>query len=201
MMKRRRSDVSELRMMTFPEAEVPVELRGQMLALQDQAWPAVETIGGPWHDPALAPVSALLVRDDGKVLAALDVLSKEVEHAGDRWSASGLAAVVTDEAERGHGYGGRLVAEARRSIAASCVDIGLFTCDAPLLGFYERAGWEHLPGTVLIGGTPDDPFPSDGDGFDKATLGGFFSGRAQAQREAFFGVRIELYPGSIDRLW
>ena len=188
-------------MMTFPEAEVPVELRGQMLALQDQEWPAVETTGGPWHDPALAPVSALLVRHDGKVLAALDVLSKEVEHAGERWSASGLAAVVTDQVERGHGYGGRLVAEARRSIAASGVDIGLFTCDAPLLGFYERAGWEHLPGTVLIGGTPDDPFPSDGDGFDKATLGGFFSGRAQARREAFLGVRIELYPGSIDRLW
>ena len=96
-------------MMTFPEAEVPVELRGQMLALQDQAWPAVETTGGPWHDPALAPVSTLLVRDDGKVLAALDVLSKEVEHAGEWWSASGLAAVVTDEAERGRGYGGRLV--------------------------------------------------------------------------------------------
>ena len=193
--------MSELRILTFPEAEVPSELRRQMLALQDQAWPAVEITEGPWHDPALAPVSTLLVRDDGKVLAALDVLSKEIEHAGEQWSASGLAAVVTDQAERGHGYGGRLVSEARGSIGASGVDIGLFTCDAPLLAFYERAGWEHLPGTVLIGGTREEPFPSDGDDFDKVTLGGFFSGRAQARRAAFLGARIELYPGSIDRLW
>ena len=76
------------------------------------------------------------------------------------------------------GNGGRLVSEARRSIEADGIDIGLFTCD-PLLAFYERAGWEHLPGTILIGGSPDDPFPSDGDGLDRVTLGGFFSARAQ----------------------
>ncbi len=193
--------MSELRILTFPEAEVRIELRAQMLALQDQAWPADGTSDGPWHDPALAPVSILLVRNDEKVLAALDVLSKEIEHAGEQWSASGLAAVVTDQEERGHGYGGRLVSEARRSIEASGVDIGLFTCDVPLRGFYERAGWEFLPGTVLIGGTPDDPLPSDSDGFDKVALGGFFSERARARRRAFLEARIELYPGNIDRLW
>ena len=193
--------MSELRILTFREAEVPRELRSQMLTLQEQAWPTSESNDGPWHDPALAPVSTLLVRDDGKVLAALDVLSKEIEHAGEQWSASGLAAVVTDHAERGHGYGGLLVSAARRSIEAGGVDIGLFTCDVPLLAFYERAGWEHLPGTVLIGGTPDDPFRSDGDGFDKVALGGFFSARARARRDAFLGTQIGLYPGSIDRLW
>lgn len=194
--------MSTLRVTTFKEADVPGVLRVQMVRLQDRVWPGDEPSDGrPWHDPALAPLSMLLVRDDNTVLAALDILSKELEHAGERWSASGLAAVVTDEAERGRGHGSQLVGEAYKRIESSGVDIGLFTCDAPLQAFYERAGWEHLPNTVLIGGTPDDPFPSDQDGFDKVTLGSFFSERAQARRDAFVGARIELYPGPIDRLW
>jgi GNAT superfamily N-acetyltransferase len=143
----------------------------------------------------------LLVGADGRVLAALDILSKELEHAGERWSASGLAAVVTDPAERGRGFGRTLVAAARELVASSGVDLGLFTCDRDLRLFYERAGWEVLPGTVLVGGTEDAPFPSDDPGFDKVTVGGFFSARARAGREAFLGARIHLFPGTIDRLW
>lgn len=191
-----------LRVVTFPEAEVPRDLRRQIVALQNEAWAVDEPGGeGPWHDPALAPQSMLLIDDQARVIAGLDVLSKELEHGGDRWSASGLSAVVTDRAARERGYGGRLVREARRHIERSGIDIGLFTCDAPLLSFYERAGWEHLRGSVLVGGTPDAPFPSDGDGFDKVTLGGFFSARAKARRRSFVGTRICLYPGTIDRLW
>lgn len=191
--------MTDLRIEAFPEADVPSTLRLQMVAIQDEAWPVDEPSGSaPWHDPALAPVSMLLVRGD-RVLAALDILSKELEHAGERWSASGLSAVVTARTQRSHGYAGRLVVAARERIADSGVDLGLFTCDPELRGFYERAGWEHLPGTVLIGGTPDDPFPSDTLG--KVTLGAFVSDRARARRDAFVGARIELYPGVIDRLW
>jgi aminoglycoside 2'-N-acetyltransferase I len=93
--------MSALEIQMFPEADVPRDLREQKVALQDRAWPAAEPSGvEPWHDPSLAPRSMLLVGEDGRVLAALDVLSKELEHAGERWSASGLAAVVTPQAER-----------------------------------------------------------------------------------------------------
>jgi len=191
--------MTELRIEVFAEADVPGALRLQMVALQDRAWPVDEPTGpAPWHDPALSPVSMLLVRGD-RVLAALDVLSKTLDHAGERWAASGLSAVVTDEAERGHGYGGRLVVAARERIAGSGVDLGLFTCDPELRGFYERAGWELLPGTTVVGGTREDPFPSDALG--KITFGGFFSARAISSRAAFVGAAIALHPGDIDRLW
>ena len=39
------------------------------------------------------------------MLSALDILSKDIEHAGERYAASGLSTVVTDEALRGRGYG------------------------------------------------------------------------------------------------
>jgi GNAT superfamily N-acetyltransferase len=189
----------ETRIEVFREAEVPLPLRVQMVALQDQAWPPERpSPPSPWHDEALSPVAMLLVRD-GRVVAALDILSKELEHAGERWAASGLSAVVTDAAEQGQGHGGRLVASARARIAASGVDLGLFTCDPALRGFYERAGWELLPDTTIVGGTPEDPFPSDVLG--KITFGGFFSERARARRDAFVGTQIHLYPGVIDRLW
>lgn len=125
----------------------------------------------------------MLLVDGGRVCAALDVLSKTISFAGREWAASGLSTVVTDASLRRRGYGRRLVEVARDRIAASGADVGLFTCDAPLRRFYESAGWEILPGTVLVGGTEAAPFPSDR--FDKVTFGGFFTPGALAAREDF----------------
>jgi hypothetical protein len=91
------------------------------------------------------------------------------------------------------------VEAAREAIEASGVDLGIFTCDRPLQAFYEGAGWQLLPGTVLVGGTPESPFPSDQ--FDKVTMARFFSPRARDRADTFVGSRIELYPGAIDKLW
>ena len=88
---------------------------------------------------------------------------------------------MTDEAYRGQGHGLRLVRAARRTMAELGRDLGIFTCDTELAGFYRRAGWQLLPGTVLIGGTPEQPFPSDQ--FDKVTLGSLFTdARPRARR-------------------
>jgi aminoglycoside 2'-N-acetyltransferase I len=192
-------DSVTLRIVTFPESAVPHDLRAQVLALQNQAWPTDEPAdAGPIHDPGLEPLSMLLL-DGGRVLAALDILSKEITHEGHRYAASGLSTVVTDKALRGKGYGRQLVEAARETIAASGADLGIFTCDLELRAFYERAGWDVLEGTVLIGGTREAPFPSDQ--FEKVTLACFFSSRAREHAESFVGSRIELYPGEIDKLW
>jgi GNAT superfamily N-acetyltransferase len=186
--------------LSYAQDDLPAALRDQVLALHRQAWPpgGLERGGGPAHDPALRPRSLTLVAG-GRVLAALDILSKEIEHAGERFAASGLSTVVTDEALRGRGHGRRLVAAAHETIAASGADLGIFTCDRPLGPFYESAGWTILPGTVLVGGTPEAPFPSDQ--WDKVTLASFFGARARAAAAHFAGARIALYPGSIDKLW
>jgi aminoglycoside 2'-N-acetyltransferase I len=188
---------------SFPEAAVPRELRRQVLALHDQAWPddgsrdeAAEP--GVSHDPTLQPVSMLLVEDD-TVLAALEILSKDITHRGRPYAASGLSTVVTDQAQRRQGHGRRLVLAARDAIRHRGADLGIFTCDRPLQAFYESAGWETLVGSVLVGGTPKAPFPSDR--FDKVTMAAFFSPQAQQHASEFHGARIELYPGEIDRLW
>ncbi|MEJ8654400.1 GNAT family N-acetyltransferase [Streptomyces sp. MS1.AVA.3] len=188
--------------MTFPEADVPPDLQTQVSALRDEAWPpdSSSAPGTFAHDPALRPVSMLLV-DGAMVLAALDILTKQLVHDGERFRAAGLSTVVTRGTARGQGHGRRLVTAAREAMAAMSLDIGLFTCDRPLRSFYESAGWHHLPGAVLVGGTPLAPFPSDRPGFDKVTMADFFSPRGRRHRSSFPHSRIELYPGEIDRLW
>jgi hypothetical protein len=143
----------------------------------------------------------MLLVDDGIVLAALDILRKEITHAGRSFQAGGLSTVVTRADVRGEGHGGRLVVAALQAMPAMGLDLGLFTCDSDLQNFYERAGWQLLPGAVLVGGTPANPFPSGQPGFAKVTLAAFFTPAALAARASFEHARIELYPGEIDKLW
>lgn len=193
-----------MRILSFPEELTPPDLRVQVLEVQDEAWPSDrgEARGATalTHDPALRPVSMLLV-DDGTVLAALDVLSKEIVHEGRRYAAAGLSTVVTRRDARGRGHGRSLVAAARTAMAERGTDLGLFTCDRPLQAFYESAGWHVLPGAVLVGGTPQTPFSSDQPGFDKVTMASFFSDASSRRQGSFQHCRIELHPGETDRLW
>ncbi|WP_155369046.1 GNAT family N-acetyltransferase [Catellatospora vulcania] len=214
-----------MRILTFPERQTPDALRAQVVALQAQAWPPTadgaadgaadaddisgsgtdgedgeqRTGSGDWHDPALDPVTMLLVDDGGTLLASLDVLSKEIRHDGRGYRARGLSRVVTGTAHRGRGHGRQLVSHAREAIRLSGADLGIFTCDRALQGFYESAGWQLVTGAVLVGGTADDPFPSDL--FDKVTMAGFFSPAARRHADSFTDARIALHPGLIDRLW
>jgi GNAT superfamily N-acetyltransferase len=185
----------------FAAADTPTEYRVQIDALERDAWPAVPAgtaLDG--HDPRLNPTTVVLVADT-TVLAALTILSKLLVHGDHEYRAGGLSAVVTLSSARRQGHGVQLVETVRTLMSDHGFDIGLFTCDRPLQAFYEKAGWEVLPGTVLIGGTPDAPFPSDQPGFDKVTLGSFFSEPAKMQRASFDHTRIGLYSGSIDKLW
>jgi aminoglycoside 2'-N-acetyltransferase I len=84
-------------------------------------------------------------------------------------------------------------------MAAGGADLAILTCDAPLVCFYEAGGYAVLPGTVLVGGTPDETFPSGR--FDKVTLWAPFADHAWKHEEDFGAARVDLYPGVIDRLW
>lgn len=187
---------------SYPEGAVPQAFRHQIHALQNQAWPSdpAPPKDELVHDPALQPLSLILV-DDGVVVAALDILRKPLHHAGNTFQAGGLSTVVTRRHLRGRGYGRHLVTAARTAMIDLHLDLGIFTCDRPLQQFYGSAGWQPIPGTVLIGGTPDDPFPSDQPGFDKVTLAAFFTPAAREAAPRFHHTRIPLHPGHIDKLW
>jgi GNAT superfamily N-acetyltransferase len=182
---------------SWPQAEVPAAVRRQIALLERAAWPDAVSAKLS-HDEALRPVCLALL-DGEAVVAALAVLSEDLVHAGERYEASGLSAVVTDPGRRRRGYGSRLVGAALALMTESGTDVGLLTCDRELETFYARAGWTALRGAVLVGGVPADPLPSDGLG--KTVMAAFLSERARRNAAAFRRARIALYPGTIDRLW
>jgi len=186
----------------FAQDALPGELARQIAQLEQDAWPSENSVADVLHDPALTPTIMALVLDH-EVLASLALLHKQICHAGREFRAVGLSAVTTRADVRGRGYGRELVVAAHQHIAASSADLGIFTCDRPQQRFYERAGWQLLPGTVLIGGTPEAPFRSDRPDFDvdKVTMGDFFSPLAREHKAAFVGADVEIYPGELDRLW
>jgi GNAT superfamily N-acetyltransferase len=174
---------------------VPAEVVRQVATAQTAVY------GSPAaHDPALSPITLALL-EDGIVVAALDVLTKTLVHVGQQYTACGLSWVLTDPEHRGRGHGRRLVGEALQHLRQSPVDLVIFTCDRALRRFYESAGYACLPETVLIGGTPSEPFPSDQVGFDKVTMASFVSAKARRHSSNFGHCRVELYPGNIDKLW
>jgi predicted N-acetyltransferase YhbS len=182
---------------SWPQAGVPAIVRRQIAALERSAWPGAMTAELA-HDEDLRPVCLALL-DGDTVVAALAVLSKRIEHGGERYEASGLSAVVTESRRRRRGHGTRLVEAGLAFMAQAGADLSLLTCDRELEAFYGRAGWTALPGAVLVGGTPAEPLPSDS--LDKIVMAAFLSDRARRNAGAFRRARIELYPGTIDRLW
>ncbi len=192
-----------VRVEAFPETQTPVRWREQIRQIHQTQWPPSEqdrALDLDGHDPELRPWSMLVI-DDDTVVCSLDVLFKEITHAGHELTAAGLSAVVTPPVHRRKGYGRILVTRAREVLPTMGVDLGLFTCDRELGAFYNQCGWQTLSRTILVGGTPDEPFPSDQPGFDKITLGAFFTPAALEARESLIGARIMLYTGGIDKLW
>src|ERR1700722_5391948 len=102
-----------MELLSFEEAVAPADLRAQIVALQRVMAPEItRDISRATHDQALRPVTMVLVIDE-VVVASLDVLSKEIVHAGERYELSGLSWVITGPKYRGRGYGRHLVAAAR----------------------------------------------------------------------------------------
>jgi aminoglycoside 2'-N-acetyltransferase I len=175
--------------------------RRQAWDLKQQAWPDPDDVG---HDPLLSPVAVLILESDASpegehVVATLDILSKTIQHAGQTYLSSGLSAVVTDRSRRRDGIGTTLVTSAREHIRATAADLTVFSCEEALISFYTRCGFDVLPGTVLIGGTPSDPLRTDDLG--KTVLADLISPLAIAHAHNFVDTQIALFPGVIDKLW
>jgi aminoglycoside 2'-N-acetyltransferase I len=166
--------------------ELSLDLKSQVIALLESAWPSERSVARqlrePLHDPARNPL-ALLLLDAGAVIGYLAIPSTTIRLADHTYRASGLSAVITHPDHRRRGHGHQLVVGAREAIAASGADIGVFTCDPPLVSFYVGCGWTPMPRTAVVGGTRARPFPAAPLG--KQTMMGFFSPLAITRRRDF----------------
>jgi predicted N-acetyltransferase YhbS len=149
----------------IPYDEAPADLRRQFFLMRSRAGLperlSPDGVPAPLHDPALDAVS-FYACDGGEIVSYAAVVRKSIGHAGQAFEIAGLSAVVTDPRVRGRGFGLGVVRDATRWMERSGAHLGIFTCDPPLAGFYERAGaWPVAPDVVLVGNRSDDALRSD----------------------------------------
>jgi GNAT superfamily N-acetyltransferase len=132
----------------------------------------------PKHDPMLDALSFYLVVDR-RVVSYAAVVHKQITHDHETFWIAGLSSVATDPDYQGRGFGSRIVGAATRYIEHSTTDIGIFTCDPPLAGFYAQAGaWPVVPDVIVIGSHQEGALSSIS--LRKVVLMRLFSAKAHA---------------------
>lgn len=144
------------------------------------------------HDPRLDAMSFYAsTRSNSEVVSYAAVVRKTIVHAGKRFSIGGLSWVATDPAHRRAGLGARTVSAATQWMAASGLDIGVFTCDPPLARFYARAGdWPTAAHVTLIGSRAAGALRSDT--LNKVVLMRLFTAKARAAEAELSRATIDL---------
>ncbi|WP_090514317.1 GNAT family N-acetyltransferase [Paenibacillus sp. cl6col] len=174
--------------------QMPDTVRRKIAVLLHRVWP--EEDGLPEDTIPTAHDEALNARSfyayaDGKLVSYTGVVSKAIEHEGERFRLSGLSCVATDPDYRGLGYGLKTVTAATRWMEQSGVDLGIFTCHPALADFYHRAGsWPAVPDVSLIGSRDEGALTSDS--LQVAVLMRLFSAKAIAHKKVLRNTTIHL---------
>jgi GNAT superfamily N-acetyltransferase len=144
-------------------AALPEHLRGQILALIRIGFH--ETAGdyrGPEALPAEWQPMHVVGFEGDVILSYAGVVRQELSHAGEVFRTYGLSSVYTFPHYRGRGLGGRVVRLATHEIEqAGDGDIALLFTYEPLTPFYERCGWQAMPGMRCLSGDPARPLAHD----------------------------------------
>lgn len=168
-------------LMQFPQGCGGEDIRQGILALEATVWPPEE--GERFPSAPETYVTSFVLLDSGRVICHAAVRRSPLVHKGQRYMAYGLSEVVTHPQYRGRGLASRVLERARSFILEQGADIVVFTCQPELAGFYARAGWQCAQDAVLVGGTRDAPFRSDGLGL--ATMLTLLSAKARLHRRDF----------------
>ena len=171
-------------------AALPEHLRGQILALIRIGF---HDTAGDYRGPGALPeewqpMHVVGVAGD-VILSYAGVVRQEIRHAGEVFRTYGLSSVYTFPHYRRAGLGSQVVRRATDEIEqAGDGDVALlFTCHA-LAPFYQRCGWQAMPGMRCLVGDPAAPVAQE----DFAMMR-FLSAKGRRRRAAF--ERAPLYVG------
>jgi len=142
----------------YKEEELPTEIKWQILSFLRMQWPEGFQAENQLRDwiirPQNHPIHFVLV-EKGLVVSYVGVVWKNLAHAGKIYKTYGLSGVFTYPSFRKKGYGLQLVKDAKKYIEKTDADIILFT--SVLRGFYEKAGFMHLPKAKILKGCQSSP--------------------------------------------
>ena len=178
----------------WPQDDGSGELRKNILALEETAWPG--HLQDLW--PETEHLASFCRLEHGVLAAHAAVMGKRFRHRGESYFACGLAEVVTHPEFRGRGLALELIRRAAAFIREQGADLSVFTCAPALVPFYRQGGWEERADLQLIGGSREKPFPSWDEGLSTLFLP--LSEKALAHESDFrdTGLFLDLGEG---KLW
>lgn len=182
--------------LTYPSAELPAELKCQILAFLRVQWPEGFVGENRLRDWITKeedhPIHIMLV-EAGVLISHTNVVWKYLEHAGQIYKTYGLTGVFTYPAFGRQGYGSQIVVAGTAYISASDADIGMFHCGYDLRNFYAHSGWIPMENSTTLIGPTDNPIISN-----ELMMMQFFSEKGQRGRGKF--EREPVYFGE-DSTW
>ena len=163
----------------YPQQDSSPELREQILALEDRAWPSLR--GAPW--PQREHRVSLCGKENGLLIAHAAVAAAALSYKGQSYRAFGLCEVVVAPEYRGRGLALALIAAARETMQREGADLCVLTCEPELCGLYTRAGGRQMDRLSVCGGTAPGALHSDSLGL--CTLLSLFSPKAVSHQSDF----------------
>ena len=174
------------------------KLKSQIIALEETAWPSA-----PEEEPIypVQPntfVTAFVIIKEGKAIGQVAIRKQSFSHKGTSYLAYGISEMVTHPAYQKQGLGTQLLQKVATFIEGQKPDICIFTCRPELIPFYKKGGFWFCEKLFLVGGTPENPFPSQELGL--CTMLRLYSKRAIINKAGFAQGEIFLNLGD-GQLW
>jgi hypothetical protein len=145
----------------YPVDELPPLLECQIRDFVRIVWPTsnVDDRSVPLGPRDRDPVHVVIV-DGDTLISHVQLLTFNIEHAGENYKVIGVSGVLTYPNFRKGGYGRKVVDESTQYIASKGVDFGMLFTMPELTNFYGKSGWVTVPKlTILVG---DKAKPRDG---------------------------------------
>jgi GNAT superfamily N-acetyltransferase len=131
---------------TCRDADLPADTRHAIRILLAQAIPGIDI---PDYEQRHQDRVALAFVND-ELVGQAAFLTRTISVGDTEMRVVGLGGVATLQAHRGHGVGGRLVAEAiAQARRSEQVAFGLLQCPAEVIGFYQSIGWQYVDAPVF----------------------------------------------------
>jgi aminoglycoside 2'-N-acetyltransferase I len=133
-------------------ADVPPDVRQAIGALSAAVYPPEVIATLPGIDLAWArPQRSLLVWDDGRLVAHVGVVVRDVLLDGQIVRIGGIGGVMTHPEAQGKGFARAAMRRAQDVFASDpAIVFALLVCPSSRVSFYERLDWRRFGGRLLV---------------------------------------------------
>lgn len=139
--------------------QIEIQARAKLTVDQERA---LDTLSRAVYPPSVTVDSAhtvqwaatqwaVLIWDEANLVSHAGVLTREGKYNDMTVLLGGIGGVKTHPQARRRGYAGVGLVKAGEFLRDECgVDFSLLVCREELLNYYERFGWQHFRGDVIV---------------------------------------------------